>query len=796
MLKNYLKIAWRNLTKNKVYSFINIFGLAMGIAVCVLISRYVSHEFSYDEYHSKSDRIYRVTMAHPQAHIATTPSMILPAFKQLFTEVETGVRIYDVGRYRPLVIGYQNQVFEERSVATADSTLFSMFDFELFAGDSNTVLSKPKTVVISQETAQKYFGTQNPLGKSLEITGWAYPGEYKITGVMNIPENSHFSFDFFISMQTMSGWGQLSDYTWKAANFFTYIVLNEGAKAAEFEQKVNDYINENFPDNDFTASLELVMEPLTDIHLYTTVDSGIAPQGDIRYVLAALAIALLILLIACINYMNLATARSARRSREVGIRKVLGSDRRWLITQFYGEAALMTILAVISSLLLVELALPWFNRLAGPMLSIDYTSFPFWAMILGTGIFVTLAAGSYPALMLSSFKPSAVLKNSYLTGGGQRLRKFLVIFQFAASVFLIISTLVIFRQINFMQQKDLGYKQNNVLVLTAYNDVENRFETFRSELQQVPGFKEAAMASDTPTNILASYGPDVEGVDEGPSFSATGWRVSPRFEKTLNMKMAAGRSFTEGDFSRTNQEENQQYAVIVNEAAAAYFGMKPEELIGRAVSIGGGSGPIVGVIENFHFASLHRPIEPLFIFTRDSFSKLFVSFNSDDVQSTLRDTRAVWNRVFPQYPFEYEFLDQEYNALYQQEARAGNIFTSFTVLAVFIACLGLIGLAAYMVERRTKEIGIRKVLGASVMQVMALFTKDFLKLIAVGFLLAVPVAWYVMSRWLQNFAYRVDIEWVMFMFAALITIGIALLTISYQAVKVARLDPIESLRNE
>ncbi len=793
MFKNYLKIAFRNLRKYKGYSLINILGLAVGLAVCVLIFQYVNHELSYDKFHSKSDRIYRVTLDHPRSQIAMTPSMMLPTFQQLFPEVETGVRLYDVGRFQPLVVRYEDRVFEERSLVYADSTLFEVFDFELLSGNPQTALARPNTVVLTKETSRKYFGNLSPVGESITING----RDFEVTGVMeNIPATSHFEYDFFTSLVTRSGWSELSDNTWRAANFYTYLALEQGASIADLKQKVNDYIQENFSDNEFAMSLEILFEPLTSIHLYSEAENDIAPQGDIRYVWAATAIAVLILIIACINYMNLATARSARRSREVGIRKVLGSDRRSLMGQFFGESAFLTILSIGVTVLLVELFMPWFNRLAGQQLAVDYSSMGFWGLLFLLAALVTLVAGSYPALVLSSFEPAEVLKGGQTKDSSSQLRKYLVVFQFATSIFLIISTLVIFQQINFIQDKELGYKQDNVLVLTAYGDVEQRFETFKSELLQLPEVKGAAMTSETPTSIRAGYGPDVEGLEEGPNFVISALRTTPEFTETMGIEVVAGRSFTDGDFTRANQSEDYEYAMLVNEATAEHFGLEPDELVGRGASIGGGSGTIVGVLRDFHFASLHKPIEPLFIFPRGSFNKLLVSFQTDNMRQSLESTRAIWERMFSQYPFEYEFLDQEYNALYQQEARAGNIFSSFAVLAIFIACLGLVGLASYMVERRTREIGVRKVLGASMSHIMGLFSKDFIILVLLGFLVALPISWYVMSSWLQGFAYRIDLGVGIFLLAGLAALVVALLTVSWQAIKAATMDPVKSLRSE
>jgi len=794
MLKNYLKIALRNLKKYKGYMFINIVGLAVGIAVCLLIYLYVSHELSYDRYHEKSDRMYRVTMKRAETHYAVTPSMISPTLQQLYPEVTSGVRIFHAGSYRPLTIRRNDRIFKEQSFAYADSSLFDIFSFPLLSGNPETALTRPNTLVISRNMARKYFGDENPIGKRLQVN----EREFEVTGVLKkIPANSHFHFDFFASMITLSDWSVLRDDVWRAANFYTYVVIEEGVEVKNTQQKVNEYLHSTLTDNDFVASLDLQFEPLTDIHLYSDVQFDISAQGDIRYVLAAGAIAILILIIACINYMNLATARSVRRSREVGIRKVLGSDRRRLIGQFYGEAAIMTLISLLVSILLIELSLPWFNQLTGQALSVDYSSPRFWSMLLGTGFLVTLTAGSYPALMLSSFKPGAVLRGAKITEGNSNLRKALVVFQFAASVFLIITTIVIYRQVDFVQQKELGYKQDNVLVLTASGEVERRFDAFKSELLEMPGTTGAAMASETPTNIRAGYGLDVEGLDEGPNFIVKGLRVNPDFTETLDIEVVAGQPFTKGDFDRANTEgDDAQYTFLANEATARYYGIDPEELVGRRATTSGRTGIIKGVVEDFHFTSLHQPISPLILFPQDGFNRLLISLNTTDIQQALANTRDLWTRMFPQQPFDYRFLDQEYEALYRQEVRAGNIFVSFALLAIFIACLGLVGLASYMLERRTREIGVRKVLGATTTHILTLFSRDFIMLVMLGYLIALPLSWYAINRWLQNFAYRIETGLTIFLAAGGLVVILTLATVSYHALKAVRLDAVQSLKRE
>jgi putative ABC transport system permease protein len=617
-----------------------------------------------------------------------------------------------------------------------------------------------------------------------------------VTAVIDeMPSNSHFQFDIMASLISIQDWDQLTDEEMRGQQFLTYVVLREGVVAKELEQKINTYAHQRFPDENES---DFRLQPLTDIHLHSNLYAEVQAQGDIRYVIASSAIAILILIIACINYMNLATARSARRSREVGIRKVLGSNRKYLIGQFYGESAFMVGLALLLAMFLVELFLPWFNQITGQSLHAGYNDPMLWWLLVVTGILVTFLAGSYPEFALSSFNPASVLKGTgTLNVGNINLRKALVIFQFAVSVFLIVGTLVIYQQINFIQDKELGYKKDNVIALTSYAEVENSFNAFKSKLMQIPGIENVTMASDTPVDIVAGYSIDVEGVEEDPNLVINGLRVHPEFNQTVNVDVIAGRDLRQADYTAANPEEGDgEYAFLVNEAAVRTFGLEPNEIVGRRASMDERKGAIVGVMEDFHFVSLHREIEPLVIFPEAGFNKLLVSFSSNNTRQTLEQTREAWQSLFAAFPFEYEFLDQEYAALYRQEQQAGNIFTSFAILAIFVACLGLFGLASYVVEQRTKEIGVRKVLGATVSDVVGLFSRDFIRLVLIGFTIAVPLAWYAMHQWLQNFAYRVDVHYSVMIIAGLLTLFIALFTVSYQAVKASLMDPVESLRSE
>jgi len=791
MLKNYFKIAFRNLLKHKVYSLINILGLAVGIAVCVLIFRYISHEMSYDAYHENSDQMYRVTLQMAERHVAVTPSVVSPAIQNNFPEVMSGVRILAAGNFSALVIRYEEKVFEESRFAYADSSLFDVFSYEFIAGDPPTALNRPQTMVLSRNMAQKLFDDEFPVGKTVVTDGGI---EYEVTAVIeNMPSTSHFQFDVIASMVTIQGWGELTDTELKGSQFYTYIVLQQGASSKDLEENLNIYISQSFaPDYDFNLRLQ----PVTDIHLYSNLLAEIRPQGDIRYIWAASAIAILILIIACINYMNLATARSARRAKEVGIRKVLGSQRKQLIGQFYGESAFLVGLAILFAVFIIEITFPWFNQMTGQVLTSGLDDPFLWIALLAVGIIVTLVSGSYPAIMLSGFKPVSVLKGAGGTKGKSGFRKALVVFQFAISVFLIIGTLVIYQQVDFIQSKELGYKNDNVIALNAPGNIQSHFDTFRSELMQVQGVDNVTMASDTPVDVSAGWSIDISGVEKDPNLVIMGLLIHPEFTQSLDIPIIAGRDLRQQDYIAANREDDPEYAYLLNETAVRTFGLEPEQIIGRAAEMSGRHGMIVGVVKDFHFAPLHREIEPLVMFPEDGFSKLIIGFTSADIRQTLDQTKSVWDSIFPGAPFEFTFLDQEYNALYQQEKQAGYIFTTFSILAIFVACLGLFGLASFMTEQRVKEIGVRKVMGASVPNIVGLFSVDFIKLVLIGFIIAVPVTLFLMNRWLQNFAYRIDIHYSVIIAAGLITLVIAILTVSYHAWKAAAINPVTSLKSD
>jgi putative ABC transport system permease protein len=792
MLKNYIKIAFRNVMKSPGYSAINILGLAVGITICVLIFRYISFELSYDRYHADADRLYRITLETASGReIALTPSIVSPLFQQEISEVEAAVRVYDYAVFRSVVLRNGDRVFEEKSFAYADSSIFSLFDFELLYGDPATALIRPYTVVLSSSTAAKYFGTENPVGKTITLNN---ARDLEVTGVMkDIPQNSHFRFDIIASLESRRNWGELSDSQLMGAQFYTYVKLRDDTNLQVVQAKVEEILQRYTADS-FVNSIGF--QPVTDIHLYSRADHEFQPQGDIRYVMAAGFTALLILLIACINYMNLATARSVRRSKEVGIRKVMGSDRQSIMKQFFGEAAFLTFIALIVALLLTELSSPWFADVIGRPLDAGISGLNLFMVIIAVGAAVTLFAGSYPALVLSSYNPAMVLAGGKKSAGSAAFRKVLVVFQFSVSVFLIVGTLIVHSQIQFIQQRELGFKKDQVLSLTSYNDVENRFGLVETELSRIPGVSGITMGSHSPVEIGSGYNLSIEGMELDPNFGIRGLRARPGYLEIFNMNMREGRTLGENDFLAANRSENPEYAFIMNETATARIGLSPEEVIGRRITVNGRTGQVVGVVENFHFNSMSTEIEPLLIFPEDGFNRLFISLNTNDITGTVRDISVAWTRLFPQFPFEYEFVDQQFDRLYRSEIQIGSLFTAFSILAIFIACLGLFGLASYMVEQRSREVGIRKVLGASVTGILALFSLDFMKLVGLGFLIGVPAAWLVMSSWLQNFAYRTEIGTGILVLAGCITLLIALISVGYQAIKAALLNPAETMRNE
>jgi putative ABC transport system permease protein len=808
MLSNYLKIAWRNLVKNKVFSFINIAGLAIGLACFTLIALYVVDELSYDRYHKKANRIYRVDtdirFGGTDLNLAVSSDPMGATLKKDYPQVEQYVRLYTSDGPKRIKKG--DVFITEPNVANADSTLFDVFTLPAIAGDVKTALNEPNTVVMTETMARKYFATTDVVGKMIE-TSENGSTLYKVTAVIkDMPHNSHFIMDFFFSMDNV-------DYEWGnflSQNFQTYIVLKEGTDPKQFsknfDQVIDKYVTvqaRQFMDiksmDEFKKAgnkLEYSLMPMTRIHLHSNKSVELDANSSIQYVYVFSAVAIFILLIACINFMNLSTARSANRAKEVGIRKVLGTERGTLIRQFLTESTFTALIALAISLLITWLVLPYFNNIASKSLQLSQVfSSSFLPFVLLLPIVVGLLAGSYPAFFLSSFQPITVLKGK-LSSGAKRsyLRSTLVVFQFATSIILIIGTIVVFRQLNYIQTKKLGFNKDQVLIINGTGSLREQGNAFMNEILKMKGVVSGTFSGYLPVPSSRNditFSKEVV-MDSRNGFNMQIWTIDDQYVPTLGMEITKGRNFSKAFATDSS-------AIIINETTAKLLGY--EDPVGKKVFSNDGHGVtteynIVGVVKNFHFESLRQDIGALcFIYGR---SRWLTSFkvSTDNIQGLVKQVGATWKLMVPAMPFSYRFLDQSFDGMYRAERRIGKVAISFAILAIFIACLGLFGLATYMAEQRTKEIGVRKVLGATVGNIVSMLSKDFLKLVIISAVVAFPVAWWFMHKWLEDFAYRINIGWWVFVAAGLLALFIAVLTVSVQAIKAAIANPVKSLRTE
>ena len=806
MFKNYLKIASRNLWRNKTFSAINIFGLALGIATCLLIILFVQNELSYDRYNEKSDQIYRVvfrgTMQGGVIKEANVMPPVAQTFKNDFPEVLEATRIHTDGMPR---ISYGTRIFRESVLAFVDSNFFHVFSLPFIEGDPKTALLEPYTVVITKATAKKYFGNETAIGKVLEFKD--QKATLRVTGVIDkVPENSHFHFDLFGSMSTLP---ESRSQTWLASNFYTYLVLPKAYDYKKLEAKfplaVEKYISPQLKQamgltiDEFRQkgnNIGFYLQPLTDIHLHSDLTGDMEPYGDIRYVYIFSAVAVFMLLIACINFMNLSTAGASRRAREVGIRKVLGSMKLELVRQFLVESLLLTAIAMIISIILVYWALPFFNNLTGQNLSFHLqTNHWFLPGLLLFGLFTGLLAGSYPAFFLSSFKPVTVLKGNFAsTKRSIGFRSGLVVFQFFISICLIVGTAVVYKQLSFIQQKKLGYDRNQVLVVEEAFWLGKNQDVFRQQLLQDPRVVSVSGSGYLPAgssfnNNFFAY-PDAKA---SQFIKALRYEVDYDYISTLGMEMAEGRNFSK-EFGTDST------AVILNETAAKAFGWGPEALGHTITHIDNDSKKytyhVIGNVKDFHFRSLHELITPLVMTIGANYSIVIVKTKTKDIAGLIASVQQKWNDLKAESPFSYSFLDDRFNNTYKSEKTIGRILGIFAGLTIFVACLGLFGLVTFTAEQRTKEIGIRKVLGADVTGIVSLLSKNFLKLVLLAFAIAAPVAWYVMHIWLQDFAYRINISLWIFVLAAFFTMLITLFTVSFRAIRAALANPVKSLRSE
>lgn len=807
MLKNYLKVAIRNLWKNKSFSAINIFGLAIGIGTCLLITLYVLDELSFDKFNKNSARIYRANVdlkfggADQKFAVASAPL----AFTMVkdYPQIENAVRFRNYG---PAVVKKGNQNIHEQNIIYTDSTIFDVFTIPMIAGNPKKALTEPNSVVISESIADKYFGQTNAVGKQLLFDNKKL---YAVTGVIkDIPENSHFHYDFFISL---AGDPLSREDNWLSFNFNTYLLLKQGTDPKVIQAKFDEIMKKHvFPQaesimhitaDEFKKSgnyINLNLTPLTDIHLKSDRIGELSANSSIQTVYIFSAIAIFILLIACVNFMNLSTARSANRAKEVGVRKVLGTQRSNLIQQFLTESVLLSLIAFIIALVISSLLLPFFNQLASKQFTLSPFAHPLLLPVLFMfAVAVGLLAGSYPALYLSAFKPIEVLKGKIGAGfKSSYFRSSLVVFQFFISIFLIISTIVIYRQLSYIQNKKLGFNKEQVLTIKNTYAIGKNLEVFKDEVLKLPGVKSATVSGYLPVPSSRSDNPFFpEGqIDNKKAVAMQNWSIDNDYIPTLGMEILKGRNFSKEYSTDSN-------GIIINETAAHLFGYQNPigKKIWKLVNINSGTAKnytVIGVVKNFHFASLRENIGALCMVLDKSTDAVSFRLSADNITGIIKNVEAVWKKLSPGEAFTYSFLNEDFNAMYTSEQRTGKIFIVFAVLAIFIACLGLLGLATYAAEQRTKEIGIRKVLGASVSNIAGMLSKDFLKLVIIAAVITFPVAGWVMNRWLQDFAYRITISWWIFLIAGLVAVLIALIIVSFQAIKAAVSNPVKSLRTE
>lgn len=819
MWRNYLKISLRNLSKDKLFSAINLFGLSIGLAACLTIFVYVRQEANYDRFHSNAERIYRVTRSFmdpeggPGLDLGAVAPPVGPLLKADVPGIEQSIRFLE---YDNVAMQREDRVFLESDLFFAEQNLFKVFDFEVLDGDPKTALREPFSVMLSEEMAKKYFPGGNYQNQEILLFSSKVP--FKVSGVYkSLPANSHFHPRFLFSFNSLNDermYGKERLQTnWGNNAFFTYLLLEPGIKpesiSSRFDAFLDKYLtplaDSHTPKFKPHETTQLHLQALADIHLDSHTDSELEENGSRSRMWMFALIALFILSIAGINYMNLSTAKAATRAREIGVRKVSGANRGLIIRQFLGESVLLAAIATVIGLVLTNLG---GLKLLSLMSGRNYTLNGIWQwqdllLLAAFPVLIGVLAGLYPAFFLSAFRPVEVLKGNRMTKLGSKggnkaanlLRKSLVVGQFAMSAGLIIATLVVFKQLRFMQNKELGYDRDYVVTLPMFTRLEEKFPAMREEFLRQPGVLNAGRSSQIPTErLLNSFGQARVGSSKEPIGMGLQFvTVDFDFMSTLGIPLVAGRSFT-----REHPGDSTQ-AYLLNETAAINLGWKnPSDAVGQQITYNHRPGEVIGVMKDFHFESLHQGILPLIFFPDfdGGYSSISVKLKGDKLPQSLAGLESAWKKMAPDLPFSYNFLDATYNRLYAAEQSQARLFTVFALLAIFVACLGLFGLATFTTQQRVKEIGIRKVLGASVAGITALLAKDFIKLVLIAIVLASPVAWYLMQQWLRDFAYRIEIQWWMFVLAGVLAVGVAFLTISFQSIKAALANPVKSLKSE
>lgn len=785
MIKNYITVALRKFRRQKFYSLVNLFGLTIGLTSVLLIMLFVVDEVSYDRFHEKSDRIYRVVenqyyAGQPVFPVAVTPPPLGPALVEEYTDIETGTRVWSTD----LSFNKDEQQFVEAGIYVDDS-FFDVFTFKMIYGEVASALDEINNVVLTESLARKYFANDNPVDQLLTVGGQ----EVRVSGVIkDVPDNSHIQFDFLVPIESRLLSNEELRTNWGNNTLYTYVLVHNETDITKLNAQIIDRIKKN---NERSIT-DIYLQPLTDIHLgAVSFTADVRGKGNRQYVSIFLVVAIFILIIACINFMNLATARSIGRSKEVGLRKSIGANRYQLILQFLSESVFTALIAMALAILLVDLLLPQFNLLANKTLSLDFLSNSALLFYLfGASVFTGLIAGSYPAFFLSSFDPASVLKSSMTQkSGGAMFRKVLVVTQFCISMVMIVGTIVVQAQLEYIRSKNLGYSKENVVKIPR---ISNDYVSFKNELATQSGIVNVTASNQHPAYVVNSTsGIDWEGKGEDESILIHTLIADFDFLETMGMKIGNGRGLS-------REFRTDSAAVILNEAAVEIMGFGNP--IGQKLEVGAPTPyTVVGVVDNFHFKSIHQQIEPLAIFigfnTR-MYNYTLVRVQAGDPKASLATIEGMWKKFNPDREFVYTFLDEDFNELYKAEEQTSTIFKYFSVLAIVISCLGLFGLASFTLEQRTKEFGVRKIFGASLFQLFSTASTGFMTLVLIAFVISIPISWYFVSMWLSGFAYHAALDYQYFMWSGLIALMIALVTVSYQAIKSALLDPVNSLRHE
>lgn len=800
MLKNYILIAWRNITKNISTSIINIIGLATGLTCCMLMLLYMRHELSYDEMHLKGDRLARVIMeysfngSNPVLGNYTS-TKVLPAFQRNIPEIENGVRISDRAR----LVKYNENIFYVDHFVHSDSAFFQLFDFRLVQGDRVSALKQPNQVVLSASLAKKLFGSVDPMGKSIQMG--SDQTNYLVTGIAeDAPSNTHIKFDCIASFISL-GKDAIQEETYYEANFYTYLLRKPNTTAAALQANVNAFMKKEMSDKQYTnASVIFHLEPFTKIHLYSPYE-GFEANSDIKYIYIVGGMALLILLIACFTYINLSVARSMERAREVGIRKSVGAVKNQVFWQFIAESCLITMISFLFSFLATWLMLTPFNDLSGKHLVMTGAlNANFISIVLGMIAVISLLAGSYPAMILSKYQPVKVLKGLVSqVSNGNMLRQSLIVFQFFISVFLIAATIIISAQLKYIQTANLGYNRDQVIVMRVDQKMRDQWDVIKNELKSNNNILSISKADFIPVNIPGGYAMYRGDQTPDQAVNTRGNNIDEDYVKTNGLQILDGNDLSRQDMLDASHEDYKKnfYHFVINETAAKALGWSPQDAVGKKLFLGENRpGEIKAVIKDFNFSSLHSKIEPLVLFSDPFATQMMIKITRQDLTKTIDFLQNKMKVLAPHRPFEYHFMDEDFNKMYDSELRAGKVFKVFSFIAILLASLGLFGLSTYTAKQRIKEIGIRKVLGASVTGLLFLLSRNFIKLVAISFLFAIPLVWILTNQWLQTFAYRIHIQGWMFAMACGLTLLIAMVTVSFQTIKAAIANPVNSLKNE